>query len=217
MTFDVIGFGDSDDPYGRGPEGLATAFDRPAQVRAALDWLVARPTVDASDVTLLGHSAGTGPAIVIGTSDPRVDRIATMVSPPPRDERKAADGGAERAAYFAARADDQYRYIYGHDVPGWFRPEMKPDDSTTYHDGALRLEAPGHPPYLLILGERDEPGGHAEELRILGRMTAPADVLPVPRADHYLNSAQSLGLVFFDRDVAEAFGAGMVEWLTATR
>lgn len=217
MMFDVVGFGRSDDPYSRGPEGMVYAFDRPAQARAALDALVARSDIDASDITILGHSAGSGPAIVVGTSDPRVDRIATMVSPPPPEALEPADEGAGRAAYFDERADDQYRYIYGHDVPGWFRREMKPDDSATYHASALRLKEAGHPPYLLILGERDEPGGHAEELRILGRMTPPADVLPVPRSDHYLNSAQSLGLVFFDRGVAEAFGAGMVEWLVATR
>lgn len=217
LLFDIVGFGGSDDPYGRGPESVDEAFDRPAQTRAALDVLLARPDIDPSDVTILGHSAGSGPAIVVGTSDPRIDRIATMVSPPPPEAIEPADGGAERSAYFSRRADEQYRYIYGHDAPDWLRPEMKPDDSETYHAGALRLEQPGHPPYLLILGERDEPAGHAEELRILGRMSAPADVLPVPRADHYLNSAQSLGLVFFDRRVAEAFGAGMVEWLAATR
>lgn len=217
MLFDIVGFGRSDDPYGQGPEAVKEAFDRSAQARAALDVLVARPDIDTSDITILGHSAGSGPAIVVGTSDPRIDRIATMVSPPPPEALEPADGGAERAAYFSERAEDQYRYIYDHAAPDWLRPEMKPDDSATYHAGALRLEEPGHPPYLLILGERDEPAGHAEELRILGRMSAPADALPVPRADHYLNSAQSLGLVFFDRRVAEAFGAGMVEWLAATR
>lgn len=224
LLFDMLGFGDSDDPYGRGPEGLAHVRDRPGQVRAALSALLDHPAVDTTDVSIMGHSGGVAPAVAVGVSDPRVDRIVAYVSPPPPGTVDPDDGGRSRDLYFTVRAGVQYSFIYGRETPQWVLAERYSESAEEESEAARaeasdpveRLAEPGHPPYLLILGERDEPEGHDFERERFRRAAEPKTLFVVPDADHYLNTAQSLGLVFYDRAVADTFASGLLGWLEAS-
>lgn len=224
LLFDMLGFGDSDDPYGRGPEGLTPARDAPGQVRAALTALLDDPSVDTADVSIMGHSGGVAPAVAVGLSDPRVDRIVAYVSPPPPGTVDPDDGGRSRGLYFTVRAAVQYSFIYGRETPQWVLQEGHPEPAADGAEAPLaeaadpveRLAESGHPPYLLILGERDEPGGHGFERERFRRAAEPKTLFVVPGADHYLNSAQSLGFVFYDRAVADTFASGLLGWLGAS-
>ncbi|MFQ5530927.1 MAG: alpha/beta hydrolase, partial [Gemmatimonadota bacterium] len=213
LLFDQVGFGDSDDPYGQGPEAVAAAYDRIGQVNAAIDALLAHAPVDSANLTLIGHSGGVEPAIAAGTLRAGVQRIAVMVSPQPAGTTGPEGPTPERRAYFQRRAAEQHEFIYGREVPDWFTRDLTGWDQAVYDAGWDRLRDPGHPRFLLILGEIDEPAGHAFERSRLASLAAPANLLVVPRSDHYLNSAQVLAFVFYDRDVAAAFTRGLTDWL----
>lgn len=213
---DLVGFGDSDDPYGRGPDAVAAAYDRVGQVNAAIDALLSHAPVDSANLTLMGHSGGVEPAIAVGTQRAGVQRIAVMVSPPPPGEDGPDGPTAERRAYFDRRAAEQHRFIYNREVPDWFSRDLMAWDDAVYEAGWQRLREPGHPRFLLILGQIDQPAGHAFERDRLASLARPADLLVVPGSDHYLNSAQSLALVFYDRSVADAFTRGLTAWLGKT-
>lgn len=217
LVFDLIGFGDSDDPYGRGASGVTAAFDRVGQVKAAIAVLLLERSVDPSDLTIMGHSGGVDPAVAAGTSIPNVRGIVAMVSPPPPEEAALDELSPERAAYFETRAREQYTFIYGREAPADFYSEFSQESNPDYERGWARLREPTHPAFLLVLGERDQPGGHAFELTRLATLTEPASLLALPRADHYLNTAQSLGFIFYDRRLAETFIDGLANWFTQLR
>jgi pimeloyl-ACP methyl ester carboxylesterase len=218
MTVDFPGFGKSDDPFGRGPAAVADANDSVAILNAAIAHLVASTNVDRSNVIAFGHSGGVDPAMRVAESNPLVSRVAVMVAPPPpvfggadlQDREKYA---AQRGQYFSRRFAEQYRYVYGKDPPQsreLSRPERYTDDVWAAY------RRPGHSPLLLILGERDEPSGHAAVLHEFGVESPTKEVFVLPRSDHYLNTAQWLGLLFYDADVARSISDKLVAWVTAT-
>lgn len=217
LLYDQIGYGDSDDPYGRGPEGVAKAYDQVGQASAAIDALITHAPVDSNNLTLMGHSMGVEPAIAVGTRRTGVRQIAVMVAPPPPGEDGPDGPTDQRRAYFKRRTAEQYRFIYDRAVPEWFSPDLMAWDDAVYKEAWQRLREPGHPRFLLILGEIDQPAGHAFEHDRLASLAEAADLLVVPGSDHYLNSAQSLGLVFYDRAVADTFMQGLTNWFGETQ
>lgn len=60
-------------------------------------------------------------------------------------------------------------------------------------------QQPNHKPLILVLGEYDQPDAHDYVLDQFGTLAEPKDLVFVSRADHYLNTAQSLRWVFYDR------------------
>jgi len=72
---------------------------------------------------------------------------------------------------------------------------------------------PGHLPILLILGERDEPSGHKSVLSKFDLVFGPKKFVQLDGSDHYLNTAQSLSLVFYDKGLAHQLTRAMVSWI----
>jgi pimeloyl-ACP methyl ester carboxylesterase len=221
MTVDFPGFGKSDDPFGRGPAAVADANDGVAILNAAIDHLVASTNADRSNIIAFGHSGGVDWAMRVAESNPLVSGVAVMVAPPPPvfsgvDAQDREKYPAQRAEYFSRRGAEQYRYVYGKDPPQWKRWQLTRTDERYADDVWAAYRRPGHRPLLLILGERDEPGGHAAVLHEFGVESRTKKVFILPRSDHYLNTAQWLGLLFYDADVAQSISDKLIAWVTAT-
>jgi hypothetical protein len=77
------------------------------------------------------------------------------------------------------------------------------------------LRSPGHTPLMLLLGERDEPARHKYVKDYFAQLAEPKTLLVLKGANHYLNTAQSLGLVVYDRAVARQLVDELVPWLSS--
>lgn len=217
-VFDIPGYGEADSPYVNGPSGVADASDRVLQLNAVIDYLIANTKVDPSNIAVFGHSGGVQWAMRTAAVNPKVAKVAIMVAPPPpvfEDVSVKSDQeySSKRGAYFAQRYADQYRFIYDDEVPEWSSWELTERD-VRYPDNPWDpYKIPGHKPILLLLGERDQPGGHPEVLRTFEPVTEPKSLIMLHRSDHYANTAQTLGFVIYDTEVSEQLTEGLASWL----
>jgi dienelactone hydrolase len=196
LTFDKIGFGESDDPFGQGPEAVAAAYDRTRQVKKAVEYLIEKTDVDPDRISLLGHSGGVDQVLELGRQSDQIANIVIWVAPfDPTNEAKVETN----LVYLGNKFQASYELIYGRSVPDWFEggltgiKEEDPEVIWEYY------QQPNHKPLILVLGEYDQPDAHDYVLDQFGTLAEPKDLVFVSRADHYLNTAQSLRWVFYDR------------------
>jgi dienelactone hydrolase len=196
LTFDKIGFGESDDPFGQGPEAVAAAYDRTRQVKKAVEYLIEKTDVDPDRISLLGHSGGVDQVLELGRQSDQIANIVIWVAPfDPTNEAKVETN----LVYLGNKFQASYELIYGRSVPDWFEggltgiKEEDPEVIWEYY------QQPNHKPLILVLGEYDQPDAHDYVLDQFGTLAEPKDLVFVRRADHYLNTAQSLRWVFYDR------------------
>jgi dienelactone hydrolase len=196
LTFDKIGFGESDDPFGQGPEAVAAAYDRTSQVKKAVEYLIEKTDVDPERISLLGHSGGVDQVLELGRQSDQIANIVIWVAPfDPTNEAKVETN----LVYLGNKFQASYELIYGRSVPDWFEwrltgiKEEDPEVIWEYY------QQPNHKPLISVLGEYDQPDAHDYVLDQFGTLAEPKDLVFVSRADHYLNTAQSLRWVFYDR------------------
>lgn len=207
LTYDKVGFGESDDPYGLGPEAVAAAYDRVSQVEQAVDYLIENTDVDRENITLLGHSGGVTEAMEYGRQSDRVANVVTWVAPfAPANEDEIKDN----LEYLENKADATYEMIYGKSIPEWFVWEMTGIVDDEEYDAWEYFRQPDHKPLILVLGENDNPDAHESVYETFDSLTEPKEQVFVNRADHYLNSAQSLQWVFYDRKMVDQLIDGLV-------
>ena len=136
LAFDARSHGSSD------IDGHATLLKFSEDVRAAVDFVVGRPEVDAERIGALGHSVGGSAAILAAGHD---DRIRAVVS----------------VGAFAHPRDITERDLRGRGVPSWLLPAIiayvehmvgVPFDEIAPETHIVSI--PG--PTLLIHGEQDE-------------------------------------------------------------
>jgi alpha-beta hydrolase superfamily lysophospholipase len=198
LTFDKIGFGESDDPYGQGPAAVAAAYDKVAQVEKAVEYLIGNTDVDPDRITLLGHSGGVDQVLELGRQNNQIANIVIWIAPfdPTNEDKVAAN-----LTYLGNKAQASYELIYGRSVPDWFEwsltgiRDKDPESIWEYY------RQPNHKPLIMVLGEYDQPDAHGYVLKHFETLAEPKDVVFVSRADHYLNTAQSLRWVFYDRKI----------------
>jgi acetyl esterase/lipase len=220
ITVDYPGFGQADSPFGRGPENLAHAYDRPSTLQAAIEYLVTNTNVDRSSITLFGHSGGVDWAMRTAVESMHVARVAVMVAPP-----SAAPEGSltvdtpeyevDRSRYYTRRMYEQHKYVYGTKVPDWYDWELAFPDGRYGDDIYERFVSGAHPPLLLILGELDQHSGHGSVMARFDALSEPKEMILLRHADHYLNTAQSLGFVFYDARVADQLTEALADWIRA--
>jgi len=198
LTFDKIGFGESDDPFGQGPAAVAPAYDRVSQVKKAVEYLIENTDVDPERISLLGHSGGVDQVLELGRQSDQIANIVIWVAPfDPTNEVKVATN----LTYLGNKFHASYELIYGQSVPDWFEwgltgiKEEDPEVIWEYY------RQPNHQPLTLVLGEYDQSDAHDYVLEQFGTLSEPKDLVFVSRADHYLNTAQSLRWVFYDRKI----------------
>ncbi len=137
LVFDYRGYGRSDLP-----RGALSRDDLLADANAALDWLLARPEVDASRVAVYGYSLGAAAALAVAAERREVRAVVTTAG----------------FASWRSIADD-HAPLLGRLM---IRPGMDPVDS------AARL---GDRPLLIVHPGRDEivPVSHASRLEQAAR------------------------------------------------
>lgn len=210
---DQLGFGQSDDPFARGPEAARLAYDRAALANEVLLRLVQEVPVDSDRITVVGHSGGALPALKLALESPDVS-AAVLVGPPRRVEERSED--STDVAYFADRFRDTYRWVYGRDLPDWLEPEhLAAEGPYALEDYLEWSTAPGlgevgHVPVLFVDGGREDPRELAYLDAFLDRVEEPRRLLRQERANHYLNAAESLVWIVYDSAVIEEL-AGAIE------
>jgi dienelactone hydrolase len=220
LTFDFPGFGAAESPFGKGPELVSSASDDLAHTLAAVDYLAANTDVDLSQIAVFGHSGGTDWALRAAATDPRIGRVAVMFGPPipPAPDEPGAEPdyqkhAEERAAYFTARAAEQHRLVYGTGFPEWHRWELTLRDERFGDDIWEHYRQPDHKSLKIVLAEFDQPAGHEGLRSMFAGLSEPKTLFYLARSNHYLNTAQTLGLVFYDRGIATDMVDGLVQWM----
>jgi pimeloyl-ACP methyl ester carboxylesterase len=221
LTFDYVGKGQSDDPFKYGRTRVQSAFDFPAQTRAAIDYLINNTPVDCNDVSVFGHSGGGDWAQFVGLTHDSVSRVAMMAAlQPPRDPENEVvreSVAVTETPAVSARFRETYRFVYGKPVPDWFQWPMTGMSDRDWNGIRTLIETPGHKPLLVLIGERDRDPSDAGVRQRFEAFGEPKTLIWIDRSDHYANSGQALGLVFYDRDVVRQLVGALVSWLKSTR
>jgi pimeloyl-ACP methyl ester carboxylesterase len=199
LSFDKVGFGESDDPFGQGPSAVASAFDTISQLEEAVEYLIEHSNVDPSNITLLGHSGGVTEALRLGQLSSRIANVVAWVAPfAPANESEIESN----IIYLTDKFHSRYELLYGRNIPNWFNWDLTGIEDEDPEDILKYYRNKDHKPLILVLGENDQPHAHHLVRRTFETLSEPKELLFIQRADHYLNTAQSLRWVFYDREIA---------------
>lgn len=208
LSFDQVGFGESDDPFGQGPTAVAAAYDKVSQVKKAVEYLVVHKNVDPDNITLLGHSGGTTEALIVGQQSNQIANVVIWVAPsaPAANESEAA----ANLSYLDGKFQARYELLYGRKIPDWFEWSMTGVEDQDSDEIWEYYRQKGHKPLILVLGENDQPDAHSYVLDTYETLLEPKSLLFVKSADHYLNTAQSLQWVFYNQKIVDELVNGLV-------
>jgi pimeloyl-ACP methyl ester carboxylesterase len=208
FTFDKVGFGESEDSYGRGPSCVQSAHDETAQFKLHWIFFLEYPFIEPKQIILIGHSGVVTQSLELGIDDDRVRKVVFWVAPYAPQTEIEYDG---LISYLDEKFKARYQLLYNRDIPEWFSWEMTgfietdPDVIWDHY----RNEA--HVPIVLVLGENDGIDAHPYVMEIYNSLTDPKDLVYIPRANHYLNRAQTLKWVFYDRKMLIEFIDALTE------
>lgn len=209
LTLDLPGFGESDDPLAAGPR---PAGYEERMIAAAVRHLIGARGVRPAEVTVIGHSRGTAPALRAALATPEVGRLV-LIGGRRRWAERLDD--PERREYFWTRATETHRFVYGHPFPAWYSlDDWVRDAAFDYADYDARFTREGHPPVLLIDGEREAEADKRYFEALLARWAEPKARVRLAGSDHYGNMAQSLGVILYDRGVADQLVDALSRWMS---
>jgi pimeloyl-ACP methyl ester carboxylesterase len=215
LTYDQLGFGLSDNPFILGPSGAFEAYDRIQMANAAVQHLIGIEHVDKSNLTIIGHSGGAITALKAGLIMNEIRNII-LIGPPRRIRERSKM--AHHKAYHSERFRRTHRFVYGTPIPEWFTQDM------TYKAGPWALEdyaepflMRGHKPLMLIDGEREKDKNKMYLERFYSALAEPKKFVRLRRSDHYCNTAQSRGLVFYDKGVMNELVDHIINWIEKNR
>lgn len=199
LTYDKIGAGESDDPYMLGPDGVAAAYNAEDQAQHALEYLIENTNVDPNSISLFGHSSGVSEALRVGQWDDRVTSVVVWQAPFAPQSQIEVDANLDQ---LSRKWIATHRIVYGTDIPEWFEWEMTgiveedPDIVWKY------FRRPDHKPIIVFLAENDNPQYQDSIYDLFDSLSEPKDLIFLSRSNHYMNTAQSLRWVFYDRKLA---------------
>ncbi|GAK52279.1 dihydrolipoamide S-acetyltransferase [Candidatus Moduliflexus flocculans] len=177
LTFDFRGFGQSEHP-----EDLlfANELDFTQDASAAVTYLSALNAVDASRLTVIGHSFGGGVAISNSVKDSRVQRIIS-ISPPRNTQALVFGPNAVDPMFLSQKLSTEM----GVSPP--IPPELLYPHEREYTPEEI-LRYPDHQPILFIDGEK-EPARDVAFLRsVVKQVRDPKKYVTIPGADHYFGT-----------------------------
>jgi hypothetical protein len=90
---------------------------------------------------------------------------------------------------------------------------MLADGPWVLEDYLTPLATPGHKPVMLVDGEREPEEEKVYLERFHARLSEPKKLVRLHRSDHYCNTAQSLGFVFYDQKVMSQLVNAITSWL----
>lgn len=195
LTIDFTGFGESDDPFSL---GTIEALDRDLDAYAAIDFLKTLQIIDTSQIYLIGHSGGAGPAFNVGVKEPIVKGIIA-IGPPRRVSERFHN--LHDKNYFWKRAIGTRQEIYGKEFPTWYTEDM-------WVEGILRhnlkkyihyFSQNWHKPLFLIDGELESEKDKLYLRNFFNEITEPKKYITLAHADHYCNTMAFLSFAFYDK------------------
>jgi len=192
----------------REASGTPEPFTGCGEVAAAAAFLRAHPRVDGHRVSLLGHSFGGSVVTAAAGQDPHVHTVIALGPTRRVEQRVVGPQAADRLLW-------RTRFALHRGLPSVpseaFIIDLTRTLALEYH--LESWQRPGHPPLLLIDGER-EPAADRRFLEGLAhRLTPPAAYRTLPGADHYLNSASWGRWVCYDRRAVETCIAWITGWI----
>ena len=209
LTLDLPGFGESDDPYSLGtPEAL----DEFKTVEAAVQYMIKNMSVSTENLTVIGHSRGTVMALDAALNLEEVRKII-LIGPVRRWRQRFADLGDR--AYFWRRAQETHRFVYGTPFPDWYTADIwnKRVEKFAMEYYLEYFSREGHKPVMFVDGELE---GQSDKLyleKYYAAIEEPKKLVRLKRSDHYSNTAQSMGVIFYDKDVMEQLVHEITQWL----
>ena len=204
MSFDLRGYGESEDPPNYTPQAFNFAHD----VSAAINWVEKMAPEHAEHLYLVGHSFGGAVALAAQADDKRVEKIVSF-GPPRRLSERFLNPEAEEKQKLLVRwqADMQLPRPLPYDI--WAKV-LDPLNIENYTDD---FAAPGHTPIFLI-DAAQEPEADLAFLRGLYRqIIPPADYWTVPNTDHYLDTGFILGLPCYNSATVRLFVDRVAKWV----
>ena len=176
-------------------------------VLAALDYLGERPEVDATRLTLLGHSYGAGLVIPVLLQRPSLPR-AVIYGPSIWVVETTTGPTATHREFYHER---YWRYMDG----------VEPVPLADYLSFAEDIYIPaqvaelrdGHSPILLLDGGAEKAETLEFSTYLLDLLPPPCDYWSIPRTDHFCNTAAFGPFIVEDRAAIEALAGKLDDWL----
>lgn len=208
LTFDLPGWGESDDPFRFGMEAL----DNDTMVAAALEYFINETNVDKNNISIIGHSGGAISALKWGIAMDYVQTII-LIGPPRRVRELIAN--VSDTNYFWRRFQATHTFVYGAPIPQWFTVDMFTEmmQESVMEEYLEYFVTEGHKGLMLIDGEHEDEADKVYLEEYYSVVTKPKKFVRLRRSDHYGNTAQSLGLIFYDRGVIDQLVFEVTQWL----
>lgn len=211
LTYDRLGFGESDNPHRHGPVKAIQAFDRLPMAVAAVRYLMDHCHVEKGNISVIGHSAGALTALKVAQKMDEIKNVI-LIGPPRRVNQRAQSKPDN--TYFASRFHKTYEYVYGQAVPDWHGPAtMSKAGPWSMEEYVEPYLTEGHRPLMLIDGELESEADKRYLENYFDKLAPPKKFVRLRGATHYCNTAQSLGLVFFDHAVAHQLLSQITAWI----
>lgn len=205
LTFDVRGYGESEDPKGL---EVPDDFDFARDVQSGIDYLLSNVSIDTQRIYVIGHSFGGGVALAAQMRDSRIKKLV-LIGPSRRLKERFFNSDAMDREYFLKRWRRDMQLSYKLTFAIW-KEVLRPLD-IEWH--LPRFQSLGHVPIFLIDGERENKKD-IEFLRcIYQKMAPPADYWTIPKTAHYLNTGFFLGRVCYNRRVVVKAVKHIDKWL----
>lgn len=209
LTFDNPDFGESDDPY---RFGTLEALDNDSMFAAAVQYLINNTNVDKHNISVIGHSGGALTALNQGIAMDEVKNII-LIGPPRRVRERLTN--VDDMNYFWRRLQNTHKFVYGTPIPKWFTADLF---SERAQGGAMEeyLEyflREGHKALMLVDGEHEKEADKLYLEQYYSMLVKPKKFVRLRWSDHYCNTAQSLGLIFYDKRVIHQLVSEVTQWL----
>lgn len=206
LAVDLRGLGESEKPV---PSGHARSWDVTRDIRRAVDYLQSEPSLNASRISVVGHSMGAAYAIGAAMGDRRITRVVAFE--PPRRVR------ARLLGHDAPNRQDAYRrFLRDRRLDSGVSMETFAEiasswDLDTYLD---YVSGPRHPPILLIDSTLTGPEDRAYLREFHSRMSPPKQHVSIVDVDHYANTLGFGPLIFHDRRALDLLVRAIHDWVT---
>lgn len=215
LTVDLPGFGESDDPFSKGT--FYSIDDEVETVASAIQSFPKNSNIDKDDLSIIGHSRGSVIALKAGL---KIDEISNIILIGPSTKWIEKLSNPRIREYFWRRARETYRFVYGKPFPDWYTIGFWAEQMKKWprlESYLERFSTNGHKPLMLVIGQREgdrtldvligkKPSIEAVENihyieEFFAKLRDPKKFVLLDQSDHYCNTAESLGLVFYDRVV----------------
>lgn len=204
LTFDLRGYGASQDPQDYTPE----AFDFANDVRAAIDYAIAQTPEYAERFYVIGHSFGGAVALAAQAKDPRIAKIVSF-GPPRRLSERFLNPEAREKKKLLVRWQADMQLSQPLDFQMW-QQVLQPLNIENYIKPFCQ---PNHTPVFLIDAEQEPEADLAFLREIYRQIKPPAAYWTVPATDHYLGTGFLFGIPCYSRRLLLTFVRRVDQWL----